>query len=376
MQLKATMSDFYDRYGTLPQAEASAPGQVTVIGAPPDDSDGYVLALALPLVTDVALSPLANDQVVVTALTADGDAETCRFRLGDARPQGDGHDGILGLTRGLQRARHRITGFQALIRSSIPPGWGFASQAALQVAVIRALRDGFRLDLDEQGIARVAHGGDDAGGGIATCLAASCLRPESALFIDRRDLTWRNVPWPRSADVVVIHSGIAPHHAAAHHQARRLECGQAAARLDVASLRDLTTADLGRLADLPDIYRRRARHVIGENARVLAAASALVDDDVIGLGTLLLESHRSLRDDYQVTVAELDLLVDLLRFEPSIYGARMTGDGFGGAVVALAEPGRGGIVAKKIARRYAEQTGRQPTILVPAVAPSPAVRPG
>jgi galactokinase len=370
--MDAMMSDFYDRFGITAQVEASAPGRVNLIGDHTDYNDGFVLPLALPQVTTVEMTPCNDDQVVVTTLHGTDQAETCRYRLGEERPQGTWGDHVQGMTRLLHQERRRIKGFQALIRSRVPMGSGLSSSAALQVALLRALRLAFRLDLDDRTIAEFGHHvetqfvGAPAHVGIVDLLACSIGQPDAALFLDARDRSWRHVPLPDTADLIVIHSGIGQPHADAYRSARQQECAHAAAALGVASLRDLGLADLACLDPLPDIYRRRARHVISENARVLAAVSALLDDDIIGLGSLLLESHRSMRDDYQITVPEIDLLVDLLRFEPSIYGARMTGGGCGGPVVALAEPGRGGIVARKIARRYAEQSGRQPAIVLPA----------
>jgi galactokinase len=135
--------------------------------------------------------------------------------------------------------------------------------------------------------------------------------------------------------------------------------------LGVPQLRDLTSADLPRVQQLPAQLARRARHVITEDERVLEAVSALEAGDLVRLGELFYASHTSMRDDFEVSTPEIDLLVDLARSDPDIYGARLTGGGFGGAVVMLARRGSGRIAADRLAKRYADQSGQQPTVLVP-----------
>jgi galactokinase len=363
------MSYFYDRFGTMPQVEATAPGQVNLIGEHTDYNGGFVLPLALPQVTTVELCRAADSQVVVTRLHGDNHADTCRYTLGAERRLGDWGDYVRGVTHILRGSGHRIGGFNALIRSAVPVGSSMASNAAFVVSLLRALRQAFRLELDDLTIAHLGQKVENAfvgaNVGIIDPMASSIGRSDAALFLDTRDMTWRQVGLPAAAEVIVIHSGIVDRDAGPHTDARRQECEQAASALEVAQLRDLSTDDLPALAPLPPTLAKRARHVITENARVQATVAALEKGDLPAVGRLFHDSHRSMRDDYQITVPEVDLLVDLLRFEPSVYGARMTGGGFGGSVVALAEAGRGGVVAKKIARRYGEQSGRQPAIVLP-----------
>src|SRR5205823_3964172 len=148
---------------------------------------------------------------------------------------------------------------------------------------------------------------------------------------------------------------------------RRRECEQACALLGVPQLRDVTVADLPRVQALPEPLNRRARHVITENDRVLAAVRAMRAGDLVDLGQLFYASHASLRDDYQVSVAEIDRIIELAHAEPTVYGARLTGGGFGGSVVMLAQAGMGRIVAERIAQTYAARSGCQPRILVPGL---------
>jgi galactokinase len=200
-------------------------------------------------------------------------------------------------------------------------------------------------------------------------MASSLGRSGEALFIDTRSLETKRVPLPSSIEFVVIDSGVTHKHAGGGYVTRRRESLEAAAALGVPSLRELEPRDLPRLEALPPLLARRARHVITENARVLDAVRALQSGDADVLGRLFTESHRSLRDDYEVSAPDVDRLVDLAQQHGSIYGARMTGGGFGGAVVAAAAPGSAE-VAREIAAEYSAETGRFGAVLA-TIAPEP-----
>jgi galactokinase len=173
------------------------------------------------------------------------------------------------------------------------------------------------------------------------------------------------VPLPADADLVVVHSGVAHGIAGGEYNTRRAECEAAADQLGVPQLRDLASADLRLIEQLPEPLARRARHVVTEDDRVLAAVSALEGSDLRRLGALFNQSHASMRDDFEVSVPEVDMLVDLAQADPAVYGARMTGGGFGGSVVMLARKGDGRAAGERIARAYAERSCRTPVLLVP-----------
>jgi galactokinase len=168
---------------------------------------------------------------------------------------------------------------------------------------------------------------------------------------------------------VVINSGVAHNHASGDYRTRRAECERAAATLGVPQLRDLGPADLPRVAALPDPLARRARHVVTENERVLESVAAMKAGDLRRLGELFKASHVSQRDDFDVSVREIDLLVDLAHAEPGVFGARLTGGGFGGSIVALVEEGGSAGIGERVARAYRERSGQTPTILVPQTHP-------
>jgi galactokinase len=274
------------------------------------------------------------------------------------------------VTQVLRGDGHALRGFNARIDSAVPLGSGLSSSAALSVSLMRALRQAFALDLDDVTIARLGQRSENefvgARVGIMDPMAASLADEGTALFLDSRTLCFERVPLPTGAELVVIDSGVAHNHAAGDYNTRRAECERACALLGVGQLRDLGTADLPRLDGLPLPERQRARHVITENDRVLAAIRAMRTGDLPRLGELFYASHASMRDDYEVSLPEIDLLVELARQHPGVYGARLTGGGFGGAIVLLSRAGEGKAVAEHVATTYAGRSGCRPRILVPA----------
>jgi galactokinase len=262
------------------------------------------------------------------------------FPLDVGSPESDWLDYVRGLTRVL-RPEGVNGGFDVRIESQIPPGSGLSSSAALLVALARALRTAFSLPLDDVAIAVLARRAETdyvgAPVGIMDPMACSLADTFSALFLDTRTLERVKVPIPAAASLVVIDSGVRHAHAGGDYRIRREECHAAAAALGVRALRDVDPSDLDRIRALPAPLDRRARHVVTENARVLATVDALGRGDLTAVGRLFRESHESLRDDFEVSVPAVDALVEAAMRQPGVYGARMTGGGFGGSIVAIAD---------------------------------------
>jgi galactokinase len=364
------MTDFQDLYGFVPAVVASAPGRVNLIGEHTDYNGGFVLPTAIPQRTTVALTP-RRDKAVHIASASMGEQPGIReYFIGMETPHHDWVDYIQGVTWALHTANHPLHGFDAWISSDVPLGSGLSSSAALEVALIRAMRSAFKLQLDDVQLARLGQVAENdfvgAHVGIMDQMAASLADEHTALFLDTRSMAYQRVPIPADLDLVVLNSGVAHDLASGDYNTRRAECELACELLGVRLLRDLGIADLPRVNALPEPLNRRARHVITENQRVLDAVAALRAGDLAHLGQLFYASHTSMRDDYQVSVPEIDLIVALARRKPDIYGARLTGGGFGGAVVMLARKGSGYAVGQHIAQEYAAQTGRSPALLVPA----------
>ena len=361
------MDRFRTLFGRPPSVTADAPGRVNLIGEHTDYNGGLVLPVAIPQRTAAALAPRTDDVVqAASASVGDGIVE---YRLGEERRTGGWLDYVQGVTRALRADGHALRGFDLFVASRVPVGSGLSSSAALEVAVLRALRVAFGLDLDDVLLARIGQRAETelvgARVGIMDQMAASLAGEREALLVDTRSLAYRRIPLPEELALVVVDSGVAHAHAAGEYNARRDECEAAARRLGVELLCDLSTIDLPRVTTLPPPLDRRARHVITENARVASAVAALEARDFPRLGELLRASHASLRDDYEVSVPELDVLVALADAEPAVWGARLTGGGFGGSVVIAARAAECRAVAARIARAYAGRSGHTPTVLVP-----------
>jgi len=363
------MHDFATVFGRPPAVSADAPGRVNLIGEHTDYNGGFVLPTAIPQRTRIELAPRADDVVRAASTAKDGGAPQT-FTLGAEAPGRGWLDYVQGVTRLLSTGGHALRGFDARIDSTVPLGSGLSSSASLSVALMRALRSAFGLTLDDVQIARLGQRAENefvgAQVGIMDPMAASLADEGTALFLDARSLEFERVPLPKGADLVVLNSGVAHDHAAGDYNTRRAECERACALLGLKLLRELGPADLPRVEALAEPLRRRARHVITENERVLQAVRAMRSGDLRRLGELFYESHASMRDDYEVSVPEIDCIVELARAGGDVYGARLTGGGFGGSVVMLAHAGRGRTAAERVARDYAARSGRTPRVLVPA----------
>jgi galactokinase len=361
------MDEFEKLFARPATTEASAAGRVNLIGEHTDYNGGFVLPTLIPQHTRIRLAPRIDDRVRVASHILC--PEPAEYVLGEEAPRHDWLDYAQGVTRILRGAGHSLQGFDALIVSDVPVGSGLSSSAALDVSLLRALREAFRLWLDDIQIARLCQRVENefvgAQVGIMDPMVCSVGREGSALFIDARSLDHELVPLPKDADLVVINSGVAHRHSAGDYNTRRLECEQAAKLLGVEKLRDLTESDLPQITKLPNPLDRRARHVVTENARVQSAVAALRAGDLHRLGELFNSSHDSQRDDYEVSIPEIDLLVELARQDDRVYGARLTGGGFGGSIVLLSESGSGRSVAEKVVATYEKKTENKATILVP-----------
>jgi len=345
---------------------ASAPGRVNLIGEHTDYQEGFVLPCAVPQRTEATVR--RRDDRQVHAVSAEM-PDAIDFDLGREYKQGGWGDYIQGLTWILGQRGFALDGFDLTLASSVPLGSGLSSSAALEVATLRALRELFSLQLTDIEIARLAQRAEvdfvGAPVGIMDQMASSLAGERDALFLDTRTLQFERIPLPRTLELVIINSEIAHQHAGGDYVTRRRESEEAARVLGVQYLRDVPSTELDRLDALPPVLMRRARHIVTENARVLEAAAALRNADLPTLGRLFDASHASMRDDYQVSIHEVDVLVELALQQTGVYGARLTGGGFGGAIVVAAAAGYSHAVATGTATAYELKTGRQASILLP-----------
>ena len=330
-----------------------APGRVNLIGDHTDYHDGFVLPLAVDRDCVVAGHPRDDGRVTVRSVELEGAVDVAADGVDEphaVEPAWGRY--VAGVVRALADAGRAPVGLDAALSSTVPVGSGLSSSAALEVAIALALRDaaGYELPATElaQACQRGEHLATGVPSGVMDQLVALLGRAGHALLIDCRTLAAEPIALPDALAVLVMHSGLPRALAGSAYADRRADGERVAAELGIPALRD---ASLDAVRDEP-----RARHVVTENERVVQFADALRAGDAAALGSLMLASHASLRDDYAVSTAELDLAVDLL-VEHGAVGARLTGAGFGGCVVALVPRARVRAVASKAVTRYRAETG-------------------
>ncbi|MDQ6882858.1 MAG: galactokinase [Candidatus Dormibacteraeota bacterium] len=327
---------FREVYGYPPAAVAVAPGRMNIIGEHTDYNGGWVLPAAIDRFIGVAFRERRDTQVM---LRSERYPPIDFSKLPDSK-QGTWPDYIVGVARELEGRPGLRQGFDLLVTSDLPTGSGLSSSAALEVAFAVAYLEAGGRSMPPADLAALCQRAENvfvgARTGIMDQFTALSARAGNAILLDCRTLQAEDIPMPDGRHAfLLVDSKVRRDLAASAYNERRSECERAAAALGVKSLRDAAETDLERLED--PLLRRRARHVITENRRVLAAAAALRRRDAEALAPLLAASHESLRDDFQVSCPELDLLVTLALESPRVVGARMMGGGFGGSVIVLVE---------------------------------------
>jgi len=350
-----------------------APGRVNLIGEHTDYNDGFVLPAAIGFSTWVSSAP-RDDRTV--SVFSENFSEQIEFDLDEENPHARDHwsDYVRGVAVSLERAGHHLRGADLRIRGEVPIGSGLSSSAALEVASGFALLTNSRLKIDRRDLAELCQRAENEFVGIRCGIMdqfVSCHgQAGKALLLDCRSLEYKLLPLPENARLAICNTRVKHSLATSQYNARRLECETAVRhfaqrRSNVRALRDVTETDLKLFGgELPEVIYRRARHVITENARVLAAGTALARGDLVAFGQLMNRSHLSLRDDYDVSCNELDLMVELAQAVPGVYGARMTGGGFGGSTVNLIAVESVDEFRQTVARGYEEATGLTPEIYI------------
>jgi galactokinase len=374
---KSLIQAVRNQTGRQPTGVWAAPGRVNLIGEHTDYNEGYVMPFALAQRVLIAAAPRNDRTWSVTSLNNDS---TKIFSAADLNPGMAGWQAyVAGVVWALQEAGHRVGGADLVLTSDVPEGAGLSSSAALECAVLTALAD--LNDLDIVGIerAKLARRSENVFVGAPTGLmdqAASTLCTAGhALFFDcRTDAAEQVLFDTTSASLEILVLDTKTPHALvdSEYAARRTSCEQAARLLGIPALRDVTDLDAA-LDQLPDpVLKRRVRHVVSENARVLEAADVLRAGRIADLAPLLDASHESMRDDFEITVPQVDLAVETARSSGSL-GARMTGGGFGGCIIALVELGDSERIGDAIVESFAA-AGYGPPVYFTAVPSTGAQR--
>jgi galactokinase len=355
---------FASQFGGPPDVVWTAPGRVNLIGEHTDYNDGFVLPFALPHRTAVAASPVDGPSWTVVS---EG-VGTVSFSLDEK--VGDWGAYVAGVIWALGEAGVEAPAARLAITSDVPEGAGLSSSAALECAVLGALVDLAGADLPAGRWPRIAQRAENdyvgAPTGIMDQSASTLCRAGHALFLDCRSLDMRHIPFDIGADglAILVIDSRAPHqHAGGEYADRRRTCEAAAKALGIAALRDVDDlpAALAKLDD--EVTRKRVRHVVTENQRVLDTVDVLREGDVRAVGPLMTASHASMRDDYEITVPEVDTAVEAA-LAAGAYGARMTGGGFGGCVLALVDADAAARTASAVEDAFAERGFREPVSFV------------
>lgn len=361
-----------------------APGRVNLIGEHTDYNDGFVLPAAIDLEMRIAYLPTEDRQVRLRSRQA---GELVTFDAAEpGPPRGGWHDYVAGTAWSMREAGLATQGFTGVLESTVPVGAGLSSSAALELVSAWALSGADAPATDPLTLARIAQRAENDYVGMRCGLmdqfASAAGVEDAAVLLDCRTLEHRVVPIPAGLVLVVAHSGVPRSLTASAYNERRAQCEAAVAVLarhdpSIQALRDVTPALLERYAhELDAVVARRARHVVEEDERVLAAERALGAGDLDEVGRLFAASHASLRDLYEVSVPELDALVGLAVATAGVVGSRMTGAGFGGCTVSLVHAEAVERLCQRVLDEYPGLTGREPRVWVVRAVAGAGVLPG
>lgn len=361
---KIIAEKFRATYGVNPRVYR-APGRVNLIGEHTDYNDGFVMPAALGFYCLVAASPRQDHRLVV-ASEEFRDVVEVELSPDALRPSHTWSDYSVGVAAQLEKAGFALTGANLLIHGEVPIGAGLSSSASIEVATALALAEESGLSIDRTTLARICQRAENDFVGMRCGIMDQFIslhgRANHALMLDCRTLEFELVPIPESVRLVICNTGVKHKLAGGEYNRRREECEEAVRSLAKAlpGIRALRDVSLEQLEEhrglLSEVAYKRAHHVVTENARVLDGMEALRIGDLQRFGEYMAESHRSLRDMFEVSCAELDLMVELANRESGVYGARMTGGGFGGATINLVDERRSATFAENVAKAYREKT--------------------
>ena len=351
----------------------SAPGRVNLIGEHTDYNDGFVLPTAIGFYTRIAVSPRSDTKLFLSSTEFPERLESDVTSL-PRHKLGAWSDYVLGVAQALIEVGCGLRGANLLVHGEVPMGAGLSSSAALEVGSALALLSMSNENLPLKAIAKLCQAAENNFVGARVGIMdqfVSCFGKEGhALLLDCRSLDFELVPVPAAVKLVICNTMVKHQHAGGEYNRRREQCEQGVLILSnfypgIKALRDVSADQLAAYAgEMPPVVYKRCQHVVEEDARVIEAVKCFRAGDLAQVGKLMHDSHRSLRDLYEVSSRELDLMVESSQGLPGFYGGRMTGGGFGGCTVNLVESEQAGIFARQIAERYQEKTGIDPAVYI------------
>ena len=358
--------EFTRRFSAPPTFVVRAPGRVNLIGEHTDYNDGFVLPMAIDRAVWIALRPRGDGRVVCHSLDFD---QVVEFPLAGLTRGTGWAEYLKGVAWALQEAGYTLQGWEGVLAGDVPIGAGLSSSAALEMATARVFAVTSGLPWEATTMAKLGQRAENKWVGVNCGIMDQTISATGvaghALLIDCRSLETQPVPLPPGTAVVVLDTATRRGLVDSAYNERRAQCEAAARFFGVPTLRDVDLVQFQAQAErLDDLTRRRARHVVTENARTLEAALVSEQGDAVALGYLMDASHVSLRDDFEVSSAELNAMVACAHQRGSCYGARMTGAGFGGCAVALVRADAAHAFATAVAACYQVATGITPNVYV------------
>ena len=370
MDNQVLSSNFEAHYGEAPALIAHAPGRVNIIGEHTDYNEGFVFPAAINFGTWVAATKRADNDIVVTAM--DYENQQNQFSLSDINY--DEEQGwanyVRGVVKVLKEAMPDFGVANLLVTGNVPQGAGLSSSASFEVAILKALSALYELPLDGVQAALLGQKAENTfvgcSCGIMDQLISAMGNEGMAMLLDCQSLAIEHSPLPDSHQIVIINSNVKRGLVDSEYNLRRQQCEQGASLLGVSSLREATMEMLeGAKAHMPEVVYRRAKHIVTENARTLAASQALKAGDIETVSEAMAQSHISMRDDFEITVRPIDYLVEIIgEVLGKSGGVRMTGGGFGGCVVALVPTDKVEAVKQVVTDKYSDETGYSADIYV------------
>lgn len=370
-QDKSVVNAYEQRFNAKPAYIVKAPGRINLIGEHTDYSEGFVLPAAIDRYMTVAFSPRTDRKIFVYSLDFDEYYELDLDKL--ERNQNGWIDYVQGMAWALLNSGYHISGWQGLISGTIPIGAGLSSSAALEVAIGKTFCLSTQLDINPQTLAVISRKAETdwvgVNVGIMDQLISAAGKEHHALLLDCRSLEFEYVPIPRQLSFVVLDTMTRRELTHSEYNTRHDQVKKAAEILGLSHLRDATPALLqGNRSKFSSMLYRRANHVVNENERVYKFTKAMRKSDLFTMGQLVNESHFSLRDDFEVSSPELNLIVELAQKHPDCQGARMMGAGFGGCALALLKNSHIPSFGEEISRKYRTETGLEPHIFEVSIA--------
>jgi len=366
METKILEQSFLTYFNAKPEFIVRAPGRVNLIGEHTDYNDGFVLPMAIDHAVWIGLTPRTDSTVRIRSLDLEVDSA---FDL-DSLTKGDGWiEYVKGVAYELQKSGYHLRGFDAVMTGDVPRGAGLSSSAAVELATARAFAAVSGFEWDAAQMARVSQKAENewvgVNCGIMDQMASAASQAGYALFLDCRTLEVQHAPLPEKTSVVILDTSTRRGLVDSAYNERRSQCEEAARWYGVKALRDVSVDDLKKgESGLSEIVMKRARHIVTENARVLEAVQVMKAGNVKRLGELFNASHASLRDDFEVTNEALNQIVQCAQEQPSCYGARMTGAGFGGCAVALVQEENAPEFTKAVSAAYRQRSGLEASVYV------------